>query len=70
MEKGNEKLVYTPEEARVLLGCSKSVIYESLRQNLIPYIKLGRKYLIPKHQFLVWLNGASPNIQSSNSEKR
>lgn len=65
-----ERLTYTPEEARTLLGCSRSVIYESLRKNLIPNIKLGRRYLIPKHGFYRWLDQAalSSEVARSNSD--
>jgi len=55
MNRGDETLVYSPEEARILLNCSRSVIYDSLRRNIIPHIKLGRKYLIPKFRFHRWL---------------
>lgn len=59
MVESEDRLVYTPEEARKLIGCSRSVIYENLRQNLIPHFKLGRKYIIPKHGFHRWLDEAT-----------
>jgi len=70
MANVEERLTYTPEEARHLLGCSRSVMYESLRQNLIPHLKLGRKYIIPKFGFHRWLGEAvSPNeVAHPNSD--
>lgn len=67
MNRGDEKLVYSPEEARHLLNCSRSVIYDSLRRNIIPHIKLGRKYLIPKFRFHRWLDEELPNIPTLQS---
>jgi len=69
MEEDPKKLVYTPEEARVLLGVSRSVIYSSLARNLIPHLKVGRRYLIPKHQFHVWLDGSSATTLSPDGDK-
>ncbi len=72
MVKVEERLTYTPEEARHLLGCSRSVMYESLRQNLIPHLKLGRRYIIPKFGFHRWLDQAalSNQVACLNSEIR
>lgn len=69
MVENEERLVYSPEEARHLIGCSRSVIYETLKQNLIPHFKLGRKYIIPKHGFHRWLEqvGSSSKIHGLES---
>ncbi|MBA7664687.1 hypothetical protein ES703_72748 [subsurface metagenome] len=54
----DDSLVLTPEEVRQRLKISRSVLYSALRQGAIPCIKISpRKYLIPKHRFLLWLNG-------------
>jgi len=67
MNSKDEKLVYTPEEARMLLGVSRGVMYSSLAKNLVPNFKIGKKYIIPKHQFHVWLGEGSAATLLSNS---
>lgn len=47
MEEGKAKYFYTPEEFRQLMGCSKGLCYESLRQKKIRSFRLGKKYFIP-----------------------
>ena len=58
VENSNEVLVLTPNEVRRQLKISRGVLYSSLKNGTIPCIKISpRKYLIPKHRFLEWLNG-------------
>lgn len=47
MAETAEKLFYTPDEFRHILGCSKHICYEALRQNKIRNFRLGTKYFIP-----------------------
>ncbi len=62
MENDNEPLVLTPDEARKILRCSRSVIYSALAQGRIPSIRISpRKIIIPKHRFLEWLNQGGGN---------
>lgn len=60
MENNNsESLILTPNEARKILRCSKSVIYTCLRRGTIPSIRISqRKIVIPRHAFFAWLNSA------------
>ena len=58
MKNDHDSLVLTPKQVGKLLSLSRGVLYSALRQGIIPCIKISpRKYLIPKHRFLEWLNG-------------
>ena len=72
MEKIDQCLTYTPEQARIRIGCGRAVIYEALRQNLIPHLKLGRNYIIPKISFHRWLDGVATQneVARLNSKTR
>lgn len=50
------RLVYTVKEVQEILGAGKSLVYEGLRQKIIPSLKIGRRYFIPKEGFQRWLN--------------
>ena len=43
-----DRLVLTVEEARMLLGLSRGLIYEAIRKGQIPSLKIGRRILVPK----------------------
>jgi len=43
-----ERLVYTVEEARRLLGLSRGLMYEAIRRGEIPSIHIGRRILVPR----------------------
>lgn len=43
-----EKLVYTVDETRALLGLSRTLVYEAIRRGEIPSIHVGRRILIPR----------------------
>lgn len=54
----SESLVLTPEEARKLLRCSRSVLYAGLKNGSIPCIHLGpRKIVIPRAKLMRLLEG-------------
>lgn len=56
----NEPLVLTPEEARKLLRCSRSVIYSGIKSGSIPAIRLGpRKVVIPRKKLMALLGDAN-----------
>jgi len=44
---GKEKLAISCSEAAKILGLSRNTIYELVRQNKIPFIKYGKRILIP-----------------------
>jgi excisionase family DNA binding protein len=43
-----EKLTLTVEEARHVLGISRSLAYEMARTGQLPTLRLGRRLLVPK----------------------
>lgn len=56
----DDSLVLTPEEARKLLRCSRSVIYSGIKNGSIPCIHLGpRKIVIPRAKLMALLEGAN-----------
>lgn len=55
MMPAEEKLVYTVEEAGVLLGLGRSGTYEAVRRGDIPTIRIGRRLLIPRVALDRWL---------------
>ncbi len=46
--KSPDSLVYTVLEARLLLGLSRSLMYEAIRTGEVPSVRIGRRILIPK----------------------
>lgn len=47
MEANSDKLFYTPDEFRRIIGCSRGLCYEALRERKIHSFKLGKKIFIP-----------------------
>lgn len=47
--------VLTPQEAAKRLGIGKNTAYEMLAAGVIPHIRFGWKYLIPRTAFEEWL---------------
>ena len=50
-----EKLAYTVQEAAEVLNIGLNKTYELIQQNQIPFIRVGRKILIPKKTLEKWL---------------
>ncbi len=50
-----EKLVYTVQETAEILNIGMNKAYELIQQNQIPFIRVGRKFLIPKQALEKWL---------------
>lgn len=51
------KLVVTVAEAAAMLGVSRSTAYEAVRAGSIPYIKVGRRVLIPIARLMQMVGG-------------
>ena len=61
MAKTSQPAVMTVDEAHALIGRDKistRSLYNALHRNEVPNIKLGKRFLIPRHAFLQWLDGA------------
>ena len=52
----SSRLVYTVDEAAVILGLSRNAAYEAVRRDEIPNIRIGRRILIPKQRLDDMLN--------------
>lgn len=50
-----DKLVYNSQEVAALLDIGLNKVYELLYSKQIPSIRVGRKYMIPKHALEKWL---------------
>lgn len=55
MERNN-RLVYTVEEVAEMLGLSESYTYKLAKARKFPVLQLGRRIVIPKEKFEIWLN--------------
>ncbi len=50
--------VLTPQEVARRLGIGKNAAYQMLAAGVIPHIRFGWKYLIPRSAFEEWLHAA------------
>ena len=44
---GEQRLLYTVEEAARVLGISRSFAYEAIQRGEIPSMRIGRRILVP-----------------------
>ena len=54
-ELDDDRAVYTVAEVARLLSLSRGGTYELVRQGVIPAVRLGRRWVIPKTRFHAWL---------------
>jgi excisionase family DNA binding protein len=52
----DDRAVYTVDEVAYLLTLSRSAAYAMVRAGEIPARRLGRRWVIPKNRFHVWLD--------------
>lgn len=57
-----DKVVYSTKEIAELLSIGMNKVYELLQQNKLPYIKVGKKYIIPRKAFENWLNSSPSTV--------
>lgn len=50
-----ETKVYKIEEVAIMMGISKSYVYQMIKENKIPVVRLGRRIIIPKVKFDKWI---------------
>ena len=60
----SEKLSYSIDEAARRIGVSKNVIYQLAKAQLIPVIRIGRRYVINAEQFDAWFREQTQNKSS------
>jgi excisionase family DNA binding protein len=52
-----ERLTLTVSEAAQLLGVSRNSLYEAVRRNEVPHLRIGRRIVIPRRQLENLLDG-------------
>ncbi len=52
-------LTYTVDEVAALLGVARGVAYDNVRNGLIPAVRVGRRWLVPRSRFHAWLDAIS-----------
>lgn len=62
------KLCMTVSEAATQLNISRSKLYQLLRENAVPSIRVGRKILIPTEELREWLHLTSTHSSNLKSE--
>lgn len=50
-EKRTDQVVYSVEEVAALLGISRAFAYQSVKNGLIPSVRIGKRVLIPRAAF-------------------
>ncbi len=56
-----KRKVYTVEEVATMLGLSESYAYKLARSRKFPVLQLGRRIVVPKEKFELWLNESHAN---------
>lgn len=51
-----EKLTFSVQEAAEIIGVGYTKMYQLVRSDSVPNIKLGKRYIIPKDKFIAWVN--------------
>lgn len=54
----------TPDEVRTFLKISRTAIYDMLQQGIIPRLKVGVQWRIPRTKFLEWYEQQQENENS------
>ncbi len=49
-------LTYSIKDVSILLGVSVSSVYNLISDGIIPYVRVGGRYLIPINEFENWFN--------------
>ena len=57
-------LTYTVDEVAALLGVARGVAYDNVRSGLIPAVRVGRRWLVPRRRFHAWLDTTGPAATS------
>lgn len=57
MDRDN-RMIYTIDEVATMLGLSESYAYKLARERKFPVLQLGRRMVVPKEKFKIWLNSS------------
>lgn len=55
MEEQND-ILYTKNDIQRIFKCSENTAYKLINTKGFPTLKIGKKYLIPKNQLMIWIN--------------
>ena len=58
MTKNSRCVFYIPEIAQIL-GIGKAKAYLLAKENKLPVLKFGNRYVVPQKPFMDWLNGTN-----------
>lgn len=50
-----ERVVYTPKEVSILLRIRLATVYDLIKSNDLPALRIGKNYKVPKEGFEEWL---------------
>ena len=56
-----KKLTYSVEEAARRIGVGKNAVYELAKAGKIPFIRIGRRYIINAELFEAWVREQCDN---------
>lgn len=51
-----ETTLLTTKEAASILRCSQRLVYQLIEEKSIPFVKIGRRYLIPADELNRWIH--------------
>ena len=54
-----QRQTYTVDEVAEVLGVSRGVAYDQVREGTIPALRLGKRWVIPVARFDDWLSGGA-----------
>lgn len=57
---GHERLAYTVEEAALILGVGRDLLYDEIRTGRLRSKKAGARRVIARHHLLEWLDSDRP----------
>ena len=53
-----DKMTYTIKDIQTCLGIGKNNAYKLIRLPNFPVIKIGKRYIIPRKEFEIWLSNS------------
>ncbi|NCN28291.1 helix-turn-helix domain-containing protein [bacterium] len=66
----SKALAYSPREVANQLRISRTFIYQLIRENRIPHLKIGTKILIPTKEFEAWMAKRTKGSEPEQTDNR
>jgi excisionase family DNA binding protein len=70
MERSNERLVLSVEEAGKMLGLSRGLMYRAVNEGQIPCVRIGRRIVIPRALLEQMLRESQSRLSEENTASR